>query len=236
MVGSALAQVDEQPRGDAPENRPLKIKMAQACFLRVVDGKLIADSKLKGARLVDQVVEVEGLAGSSMLTLKPEFLRFENTRAVSDTVETLRVENRNDTVRIERSGREATVYYRESGGFGAFGNDGVRMSVYGPDGTMLHSLSANDFQSLKREHRAEVYQYLGPILRLLRTEGVIGVDVRKARQVLMARGRVREVEPQVQKLVMQLDADSFKDRENALVKLKDLGPDALAVVEKLPRK
>jgi hypothetical protein len=101
---------------------------------------------------------------------------------------------------------------------------------------MLHTLTANDFQSLKREHRAEVYQYLGPILRLLRTDGVIGADVRKARQVLMARGKVREVEPQVQKLVMQLDADSFKDRENALVKLKDMGPDALAVVEKLPRK
>src|SRR3954471_3933167 len=238
MVGSALAQVEgEQPRGDAPEDKPIKIKLAQACFLRVVDGKLIADSKLKGARLVDQTVEVEGLSGSSMLTLKPEFLKFENTHAVSDGIESLRVENRNDVVRIERSGREATVYYRESsGGFGAFGNDGVRMSVYGQDGTMLHSLTANDFQSLRREHRAEVYQYLGPILRLLRTEGVIGADVRKARQVLMARRQVREVEPRVQKLVMQLDADSFKDREKALNGLKEMGPDALAVVEKLNRK
>jgi hypothetical protein len=172
-----------------------------------------------------------------MLTLKPEFLRFENTRAVSDGIETLRVENRNDVVRIERSGREATVYYRESsGGFGAFGNDGVRMSIYGPDGTMLHSLTANDFQSLKREHRAEVYQYLGPILRLLRTEGVLGADPRKARQVLMTRRQPREVEPQVQKLVIQLDADSFKDRESALLKLKDMGPDALAIVEKLNQK
>jgi len=237
MVGSALAQVDEQPRGDAPEDKPIKIKLAQACFLRVVDGKLVADSKLKGARLVDQVVDVEGLAGSSMLTLKPEFLRFENTRAVSDGIETLRVENRNDVVRIERSGREATVYYRESsGGFGAFGNDGARLSIYGSDGTMLHSFTTNDFQSLKREHRAEVYQYLGPILRLLRTEGVIGADVRKARQVLMARGEVRQVEPAVQKLVMQLDAESFKERENALRGLKELGPDGLAVVEKMNRK
>src|SRR5436853_541704 len=135
MAGNALAQVeDEPPRGVAPEDKPLKIKLPQACFLRVVDGKLLADSKLKGARLVDQVVEVEGLGGSSMLTLKPEFLRFENTRAISDWIETLRVENRNDVVRIERSGREATVYYRESsGGFGAFGNDGVRMSIYGTD-------------------------------------------------------------------------------------------------------
>src|SRR5688572_3988369 len=150
MVGSAAAQVeDELPRGEAPEDKPLKIKLAQACFLSVIDGKLVADSKLKGARLVDQTVEVEGLGGSSMLTLKPEFLRFENTRAVSDGIETLRVENRNDVVKIERSGREATVYYRESsGGFGAFGNEGVRMSIYGPDGTMLHSLTANDFQSL----------------------------------------------------------------------------------------
>ena len=238
MVGGARAQVeDERPRGDAPEDKPLKIKLPQACFLRIVDGKLIADSKLKGARLVDQVVDVEGLGGSSMLTLKPEFLRFENTRAVSDAVERLRVENRNDVVRIERSGREATVYYRESsGGFGAFGNDGVRLSIYGADGTMVHSLTANDFQSLKREHRAEVYQYLGPILRLLKTEGVIGADVRKARQVLMARGEPRELEPKVQKLVVQLDADSFRDRETALAQLKDLGPDALAVVEKMNRK
>jgi hypothetical protein len=156
---------------------------------------------------------------------------------VSDGIETLRVENRNDVVRIERSGREATVYYRESsGGFGAFGNDGVRMSIYGPDGTMLHSLTANDFQSLRREHRAEVYQYLGPILRLLKTEGVIGADVRKARQVLMARGELSEVEPRVQKLVMQLDADSFKERENALRNLKEMGPDALEIVEKMNRK
>jgi hypothetical protein len=224
----------EPPRGEAPEDKPLKIKLPQACFLKVVDGKLLADSKLKGARLVDQVVEVEGLGGSSMLTLKPEFLRFENTRAISDGIETLRVENRNDVVRIERSGREATVYYRESSG--AFGNDGVRMSIYGQDGTMLHSLTANDFQSLKREHRAEVYQYLGPILRLLRTEGVIGVEARKARQVLMAKGEVREVEPRVQKLVVQLDADSFKERERALTSLKEMGPDALEIVERLNRK
>jgi hypothetical protein len=236
-IAPTLAAQAELPDTQAPEDKPLKIKMPQACFFSVIDGKLIADSKLKGARLVDQTVEVEGLSGSSMLTLKPEFLRFENTHAVSDGIETLRVENRNDVVHIERSGREATVYYRESsGGFGAFGNDGVRMSVYGPDGTMLHSLTANDFQSLKREHRAEVYQYLGPILRLLRTDGIIGVDARKARQVLMARGQPRDVEPQVQKLVMQLDADSFKDRESALRRLEAMGPDALAIVEKLNRK
>jgi len=233
MAGRVSAQVDGVG-GEAPEDKPLKIKLPQACFLTVVDGKLIADSKLKGARQVDQTVEVEGLGGSSMLTLKPEFLRFENTRAVSDGIERLLVENRNDVVRIERSGREATVYYRESSG--AFGNDGVRMSIYGLDGTMLHSLTANDFQSLKREHRAEVYQYLGPILRLLRTEGVLGADPRKARQVLMTHRQPREVEPQVQKLVMQLDADSFRDRENALLKLKDMGPDALAIVEKLNQK
>jgi len=236
-IAAVLHAQADAADGLAPEDRPLKIKMQQACFLKISDGKLIADSTLKGARLVDQTVEVEGLAGSSMLTLKPEFLKFENTRAVSDGIESLRVENRNDVVRIERSGREATVYYRESsGGFGAFGNDGVRMSVYGQDGTMLHSLTANDFQALKREHKAEVYQYLGPILRLLRTDGVIGADARKARQVLMARGELNEVEPQVKKLVMQLDADSFKDRENALHKLKEMGPDALAVVEKLNRK
>ncbi len=237
IIAPTLCAQVEEPDTQAPEDKAIKIKMPQACFLSVIDGKLVADSKLKGARLVDQTVEVEGLGGSSMLTLKPEFLRFENTHAVSDGIETLRIENRNDVVRIERSGREATVYYRESsGGFGAFGNDGVRMSVYGQDGTMLHSLTANDFQSLKREHRAEVYQYLGPILRLLRTDGVIGADPRKARQVLMARGQSREVEPQVKKLVMQLDADSFKDRENALRKLQDMGPDALAIVEKLNRK
>ena len=37
--------------------------------------------------------------GSSMLTLKPEFLQFENRHAVSDTIESLRVENRNDVVK-----------------------------------------------------------------------------------------------------------------------------------------
>jgi hypothetical protein len=47
---------------------------------------------------------------------------------------------------------------------------------------------------------------------------------------------MREVEPKVQKLVVQLDADSFRDRERALAQLKDLGPDALAVVEKMNRK
>src|SRR4051812_8394890 len=177
--GVAFAQQDEPPvRKDAEEDRPLKLTLRQAVYLQVVDGKLLADSKLKGARLVDQAVEVEELGGSSTLTLKPEFLKFENTRSVSDGVETLRIENRNEVVRIERQGPDATVYYRESsGGIGAFGSDGVRMSVYGADGTMLHNLTANDFETLKREHRAEVLQYLGPTLRLLRTEGVIGADV-----------------------------------------------------------
>src|SRR5216110_2577651 len=126
LSGVALAQVDDAAgRRDADEDRPLKLTLRQAVYLEVVEGKLLADSKLKGARLVDQAVEIEELGGSSTLTLKPEFLKFENTRSVSDAVEVLRIENRNDVVRIERDGHDATVYYRESsGGFGALGNDG----------------------------------------------------------------------------------------------------------------
>src|SRR6266850_3348617 len=129
--GVAFAQVDDDAgkRNNEDGDKPLKLTLRQAVYLQVVEGKLLADSKLKGARLVDQAVEVEELGGSSTLTLKPEFLRFENTRSVSDGVEILRIENRDDVVSIRRNGREATVYYRESGGgFGAFGNDGVRMS------------------------------------------------------------------------------------------------------------
>src|SRR5947199_8693028 len=105
-IAPTLAAPADDGNTQAPEDKPLKINMAQACFFSVIDGKLVADSKLKGARLVDQTVEVEGLPGSSMLTLKPEFLRFENTHAVSDSVESLRVENRNERVQIDRSGRD----------------------------------------------------------------------------------------------------------------------------------
>src|SRR5947199_10693173 len=108
-IAPTLAAPADDGNTQAPEDKPLKIKMAQACFFSVIDGKLVADSKLKGARLVDQTVEVEGLSGSSVLTLKPEFLKFENRHAVSDAIESLNVENRNDVVRIERDGREATV-------------------------------------------------------------------------------------------------------------------------------
>jgi hypothetical protein len=235
--GMAFAQADDAPLKDDEEDKPLKMKLGDAVFLSVSNGKLIADSKLKGARLVDQAVEIEDLGGTSSLTLKPEFLRFENTRAVSDGIETLRIENRNDVVRVERSGREATVYYRESsGGFGNFGNDGVRMSVYGPDGTMLHSLTANDFEAMRRENRAQVYQYLGPILRLLKTDGIIGADPRMARQVLRVRQPENQLEPAVKKLVIQLDSESFKDRDTALAKLKSFGPDAVAIVERMDHK
>ncbi len=236
LAGGAFAQDDPAAR-EEDEDKPLKIKLHQACFLTIIDGKLIADSKLKGARLVDQAVEVEDLPGTSTLTLKPEFLRFENTRVVSDGVESLRVENRNENVRIERTGREATVYYRESsGGFGAFGSEGVTMRIYGADGTMIHNLTANDFESLRRENRAQVYQYLGPILRLLKTDGVIGAEPRIARQVLRHRRPHSELEPVVKKLVAQLDAESFLERDKALSKLRELGPDAVAVAEKLDHK
>ena len=65
LNGVALAQVDDAAgRRDADEDRPLKLTLRQAVYLEVVEGKLLADSKLKGARLVDQAVEVEELGGA----------------------------------------------------------------------------------------------------------------------------------------------------------------------------
>jgi hypothetical protein len=98
-------------------------------------------------------------------------------------------------------------------------------------------LSGANLAQLRSEHAAELDAYLRPILRDFKQEGaVFGVPPHVAWQVL---GTDSTIDPamleKVQKTVSQLDADDFRDRQNAAEQLRQLGQPAALALAKLDR-
>jgi len=233
-----LPGIFEQPAAEAELNRPvLKMSLTDACTIRIEDGRLVVDTPLRRVRLVDQPVEIAGLAGISRLTLRPGVLEFHNIGPAArgrPSRLSIRVStNRNHTVDIERFDGERSVQYSDQR---MYYSNGVRLSVYSSLGYLVHSVQADDFASLCREHPADVYRYLGPLLRLFNTEGVFAFNPRLARWVLPPRRPVEQVAPMVLGLLGQLESPQLEVRQQAFERLAALGNDAVEPLRALDRR
>lgn len=114
----------------------------------------------------------------------------------------------------------------------------LRVQGLDDDGNVTHKveLTAPDLKTLQREHPAEVNEYLRPVLRELDAESVLDVDPTIAWQVFAADARPDpEAAVKVQKLLPQLDAAGFAEREQAAETLKNLGPAGAVVLLQLDR-
>jgi hypothetical protein len=98
-------------------------------------------------------------------------------------------------------------------------------------------LSGKTFIDLRRKHPAEVNQYFRPIIREFGQEAeVFGVPAPVAWEVLgMNYAPDQEMTRKVNQILAKLDADNFRDRENALEELKKLGQPAAIVLAKIDR-
>jgi hypothetical protein len=97
--------------------------------------------------------------------------------------------------------------------------------------------SAPSFVELLRRYPNESAEHLGPVFRDFKQEAaVFGADARVAWQVLSGRlPRDPALVPKVKRLVAQLDANDYRERESAACMLRDLGGPAALVLGDLPR-
>src|SRR3954453_1239127 len=97
--------------------------------------------------------------------------------------------------------------------------------------------SAPSFVELLRRFPHDAAQHLGPVFRDFGQEStVFGADGRVAWQVLSSRmARDRSLLPRVEKLLAQLDAGDYRDREAALARLRERGGPAALVLSDMPR-
>jgi hypothetical protein len=98
-------------------------------------------------------------------------------------------------------------------------------------------LSAKSFVELRRKNPREVNQYFRPIIRDLKQEAaVFGVPAPVAWQVLGTNYQPdAQMAQRVSAIVAKLDADNFRERENALDELKKLGQPAAIVLSGMDR-
>jgi hypothetical protein len=225
---SSLAAAQDAP----PDSQPIKLKLTDACIIHIVNGEITLDSKLRGMRIPRQAVDLEELGGSTYMELRPNMYRFDHFR--TDPSLSLNVECRGDRISIEYTSPTSNIRYTQSGeGPNGFGYKQAGITIYDTDGSYKTSITAVDFATLRKEHPSEVMQYLAPLFRELRVTEFFP-DPRVAAQVLDAQAG-KDVSQQVLPLLKQLDADSFKDREHAIKSLANLGPDAVAILEKIDR-
>jgi hypothetical protein len=107
----------------------------------------------------------------------------------------------------------------------------------GDSGETQIELKSRDFQSLCREHPAEVEQYLGPILRELRADSILPLsDTVLAWQVFFAEANPDPtLSDAVTAGVKMLDADEYTDRQAAAKSLAKLGPAVAVELSRLDR-
>lgn len=99
------------------------------------------------------------------------------------------------------------------------------------------SVEAPDFFNLMRGHAREVNAYLRPLLRELSEEEALAPDPLVAWQVFSDRWHADAAATRkVQAILPMLDADNFRDREQASRQLDDLGRAGAAVMVHLDRK
>lgn len=98
-------------------------------------------------------------------------------------------------------------------------------------------LRAEDFVRLCRTHWREVDEYLRPILRDYQQEAkVFAVPAEMAWQVLEADALPDpQVAARVEKIVSELDSEDFRQREKAVLELRELRHSAVAALRQLDR-
>lgn len=230
LAFSSAATAQDAPDDDDPRLQPLPIALKDACVIRLIDGRLVIDTTLQGVRLINKPLAVRDLPGDAELTLRPEHYSFSHSRNNDQGNNSVRVENRNGTSRIEWSGPHGSVTFRQ------YESGSVRLHVYDSSYSSVCDVEADDFDSLRKREPAAVMQHLGPVFRLLKVPGLTGADERLARRVLAPRRDPRQVEGEVRKLLAKLESDNFAEREVAATQLKAMGQDALIFLERLDRK
>jgi len=113
--------------------------------------------------------------------------------------------------------------------------DSAQLTVYGNNGAAIYSVSGGNFAALLREHPGEVIRYMGPLFRTFNTKRLFGADTKLAKTVLTPHRPGPEVDFLVGKIVRQLDSDSFAEREAGAASVRQIGTEALAVLQKMDR-
>lgn len=218
--------------GELPDpSRPLKVPVGDLCTLSVADGKLVWNTRLQGYRLISQPIESEELPGTTTLTTRPRYFRLEHTFPSDGPLAgvSIKVYSRYSEDRIEVNTPQYSAEFRQSE------HSGARLSVYDSSYASVVNVSADDFESLRKENPAAVIQFMGPVFRALRTPGMFGVDERLARRALIPGRPAAEVHSSVERLVRDLGSPSLEQRRQASARLRELGQDAYATLEKVDR-
>lgn len=96
---------------------------------------------------------------------------------------------------------------------------------------------APDLKTLRQQFPKPVSDYLRPMMRDLGDHSIFSVDTLTARQVFAREWKIDPaVADQIQKLVELLNDNSFRQREAAVRKLRQVLPDAMLVLRSLDRK
>src|ERR1051325_8528560 len=215
---------------DEEEEKPLSLRTAQACVFAVVDGKLILDNQLRGVRMVNRLVGIEGLPGGRRLWLRPQYYILENSITLpGGGSSTLRINLRYSQLTIRQDTPDWSYEFSQDR------YDDTRLTVYGSNGATIRNVSAGTFGSLLKDHPGEVIRFMGPLFRTFRTKALFGADAKLARTVLTPHRPGPEVEFLVSKIVRQLDSESFSDREAGAASVRQIGTEALAVLQKMDR-
>jgi hypothetical protein len=230
------------------------VKLSDVVILGLRGGHLTMQTRLAPTTMPSRL-EISDLPGISTLTLRlmentpvgskpyePAFFLLEHYQfdKPNSTVSCITVEALPTSVQLAWSSESLTgmsevTMVEQVGPTGPAGNlqpANIELRVSNPPaegdaGETQIELKAPDFQTLRREHPAEVEKYLGPIIRELHADAVVlPPDTVLAWQVFSSEAHLKpEFIDAVQRLVKQLDSDDFSQRESARQSLVKRGPE-----------
>lgn len=254
LCGGPIPRVSAQFGGfdDYGPPPPEKIKWSETCSFAFAHGRILVMVALKEEWVPDMRanwddVKIEGLDGSSSISLSPRMFRLRNYAETADgSVRQLIYVTPTQTsieTHWHNQGRSQSVIVTQAGplpGRRRMEPGEVRFTVYGegvPGGNL--SLTCRDMDALRLQYPHEVNRFLRPALRRL-DPALMEVDARTIRQVLAPDPPPPSPSPEdpaivaeVQRLVTDLNAKQFARRVAAQEQLAQLGESAASALRRL---
>jgi hypothetical protein len=238
-AATAPASKPVKPAKPAPEK--LKLKPQDVCQFRIMGGNLVIETRVpeQVTGAVRRIIEVEGWTGTVEVRNRGGNFSLNHNVPRANGGLFLSITQNKSAVSISRQDNDGQKAVALNFNQSMPGAEGVQLTVTETNlrngrSAVKANLSAKSMGELRQKHAKELREHLMPILRDFGAYG-LDVDPAIARQVLIEYNADADFQAKVMKLVAQLDADAFPDREAASEQLKKLCPEAAPVLRGIDR-
>jgi len=189
----ASPSAEDSTCGEPAPSTGLVFKWGDVCRIALAENKIELTHGLTTAqiRALGPELEIEGMPGKTSIVISRRSYTIRNVQESGDSmvVRSISASSSALSIEVQRAsldGSQGVVFYQPGSGYSQRSNRGVRLTIYGIGGDREpKTLEAADLTALRTDAPHAFNRYFRPLLRDLGADGILQIDPRTARQVLL---------------------------------------------------